>query len=179
MTPLEKFGSCLLDEPAQSDRLNGKLMKVLRVLRAHGDCLRQSPTGNWLDWQEAVVRSDLIFFDFLRTPIKQGGKVIAVSEKVEEALPIVPTDERLQRLSPVPRAPLNGFVLEFLKLVTDEDIFMLNDFPHGLADDAVRFSDGVIATLSMYDHLLSRFDTVLKVTESGEEAGYWSSIRAL
>jgi hypothetical protein len=111
MTPLEKFGLLLLHEPPLSDAFNFQVFSALKFWKNWVNGRRQTKgPGNWFEWQKEIIRDALVIVDFLRTPVRLGDKIVPLTEKLEEAIPLMPTDMFFIRLRPVPRVPLNGFV---------------------------------------------------------------------
>jgi hypothetical protein len=78
MTPLEKFGPLLLDEPPLSDAFNFQIFNVLKFWKDWVNQKRQTKgPGDSFEWKNEIIRDDLVIVDFLRTPVRLGGKFVS------------------------------------------------------------------------------------------------------
>jgi hypothetical protein len=102
MTPLERYGRCLLDEPPMSDAFNSAIRHVLERWAKYADEIRRleeeepaDPREN-MEYQRKVVEVDRVFFEFFRTRIVYGG-VEGDMRLVLKALPLDPMDDYYQK----------------------------------------------------------------------------------
>jgi hypothetical protein len=102
MTPLEKYGRYLLDEPPMSDAFNSAIRHVLERWAKYADGLRRVGQDEPADrqknraYQREVVEADRVFFEFFRTRITYGG-VEGDMTLVLRALPLNPMDDYYQK----------------------------------------------------------------------------------
>jgi hypothetical protein len=147
MTPLERFGSFLLDEPPLSDAFNFQIFSVLKFWNNFINGRRNSTRrGDWFEWQKAIIRDDLVVVDFLRTPVRLGDRVVQLIEKLEEVMPLIPTHPFFQWCPWHPHAPLNGFVFELAYFVTETELFLIHDDVFVPCDLIPRLSEKCITT---------------------------------
>jgi hypothetical protein len=98
MTPLERYGRYLLDEPPMSDAFNSAIRRVLERWAKHVDRIRgvdrdePADPGENMAYQKRVVEADRVFFEFFRTRIVYGG-VEGDMTLVLKALPLDPLDD--------------------------------------------------------------------------------------
>jgi hypothetical protein len=129
MTPLELYGRRLLDEPAYSDTLNNKIMKVLRYFENSTKELRNRCDKNKsLEDSESLLKKDLIYFEFLRTKFKYGEETIDMSG-AQYALAILPMHEFWRHYRDPTRVVLNGWVLRFCEFMLETKLLDVNGAP--------------------------------------------------
>jgi hypothetical protein len=140
LTPLEKFGRYLLDEPALSDALNREIMFVLEFLANYAHEVRvRRGVRDYMEYQRRVMNIDQIFFEFFRTRIEYGG-IFGDMALATKAVPLAPFDDFFRtgrtpagRSLRRPRAAVNGGPLWFVKFWMESDIFQLDDGESGMA----------------------------------------------
>jgi hypothetical protein len=146
MTPLEKFGSLLLDEPPLSDAFNFQIFSALKFWHDWANQRRQTTEPNdWFERQKEIIRADLVIGDFLRSPVRLGDRIVQLTERLESVIPLVPTDNYNYLCQPVPRVPLNGFVFSLSEFLMENDMCIIDDVPLGLLDKLPHVSNECLA----------------------------------
>jgi serine/threonine protein kinase len=121
MTPLERFGWCLIEEPARSDALNHHIMQIIRAWHSHANVVRESVSNPSNNWEREVVTRNLVFLDFLRarTAHDDDGHMDII-QKTEKTFPVFPTYQRPDGSPPFPPT-LNGHIFKFWNFVLRSD----------------------------------------------------------
>jgi hypothetical protein len=92
LTPLEFYGRFLLEEPAVSDRFNGQVLRILRLVDSEQERLIATVSqDDYLDYQKILTEKAIILLDFLRTEFPFEGGIVDM-RILYELLPLIPTD---------------------------------------------------------------------------------------
>ena len=184
-TPFEYYGRFLLYEPPPSDALNRELMRVWEALNTESEPLRDKNSqqkqildeydAKWLRFLSQYVLKGETLFEALKraTPLcpaivkkdsddKKKKKDSDDKKKKKDKDDDVAWTQRNEYTSlvPVPRACLNGFVLQVWDFQTEKSMLTLDGFPFDFVSSKKLLPDpGMEHTLEIrqYHDLVEQF----------------------
>jgi hypothetical protein len=186
-TPLEHYGSWLLDDPAVSDELNTEIRRILLFhnrLGKVGRFLGTVPEEGWLEYQENLLRHDTVFFEFIRTKFKYGSETMDLSQAIR-AFPYNTSDP--EKDASVPRVALNGNILWLLVFLVKGELFYdingITDLGRKVAAspaDLLTFGTVVLPWAELVENfdamtVLDAGDRVTTGSLRGSQIKYWTS----
>jgi hypothetical protein len=157
LTPLEFYGRFLLEDPPLSDRFNGQMLRILRMIDREQKRLMASVSqDDYLHYQKILTEKAIIVFDFLRTEFPFEGEMVDM-RVLSKFLPLKPTDPILWTLQRRCRVPLNGAIIAFANFLSTTCIFDLADGTSPLFTDFTLYlSDEASYYTSDYLNLMNR-----------------------